>query len=128
MKYRDLRDFVAGLEREGELKRVADPVSAQLEMTALSHRMLLAGDPALWFERPSGYKIPVLTNLFGTTRRVALGMGATEVSELRDVGQMLAHLKEPTPPKGLKDAAKLLQMAKALWDMKPAVARRAACQ
>ncbi|GAB4563639.1 MAG: UbiD family decarboxylase [Rhizobacter sp.] len=128
MKYRDLRDFMDGLERSGELKRVAEPVSARLEMTALSDRVLRAGGPALWFQNPAGYKISALTNLFGTTRRVALGMGATEVNELRDVGRVLASLKEPEPPKGLKDAGKLLQMAKALWDMKPAVVRRAACQ
>jgi len=128
MKYRDLRDFMDGLERSGELKRVAEPVSARLEMTALSDRVLRAGGPALWFQNPAGYKISALTNLFGTTRRVALGMGATEVNELRDVGRVLASLKEPEPPKGLKDAGKLLQMAKALWDMKPTVVRRAACQ
>ncbi len=128
MKYRDLRDFMAGLERSGELKRVAEPVSARLEMTALSDRVLRAGGPALWFQNPAGYKISALTNLFGTTRRVALGMGATEVNELRDVGRVLASLKEPEPPKGLKDTGKLLQMAKALWDMKPATVRRAACQ
>ncbi len=128
MKYRDLRDFMDGLERSGDLKRVLEPVSARLEMTALSDRVLRAGGPALWFQNPSGYKISALTNLFGTTRRVALGMGATEVNELRDVGRVLASLKEPEPPKGLKDAGKLLQMAKALWDMKPASVRRAVCQ
>lgn len=128
MKYRDLREFMAGLEGLGELKRVANPVSARLEMTALSDRMLRAGGPALLFQNPIGYKIPALTNLFGTPKRVAMGMGASEVSELRDVGLVLANLKEPEPPKGLKDAGKLLQMAKALWDMKPAVVRNAACQ
>src|SRR5436190_4225973 len=111
MKYRDLREFMAGLERLGELKRVAEPVSARLEMTALSDRVLRSGGPALWFEQPAGYKISALTNLFGTPKRVAMGMGAAEVSELREVGQMLANLKEPEPPKGLKDTAKLLQMA-----------------
>src|SRR5262249_33711316 len=128
MKYRDLRDFMAGLERFGELRRIAEPVSARLEMTALSDLVLRSGGPALWVQNPDGYKISALTNLFGTPRRVALGMGATEVKELRDVGQLLAGLKEPEPPKGLKDAGKLLQMAKALWDMKPATVRRAACQ
>jgi 4-hydroxy-3-polyprenylbenzoate decarboxylase len=128
MKYRDLRDFMAGLERAGELKRIAEPVSARLEMTAISDSVLRAGGPALWFERPAGYKISALTNLFGTPRRVAQGMGATEVSELRDVGRVLASLKEPEPPKGLKDAGRLLQMVKALWDMKPAAVRSAPCQ
>ncbi len=128
MKYRDLREFIQGLERLGELERVAKPVSARLEMTALSDRVLRAGGPALLFEQPVGYKIPALTNLFGTPRRVAMGMGASEVSELRDVGRVLASLKEPEPPKGLKDAGKLLQMVKALWDMKPAIVRNAPCQ
>jgi 4-hydroxy-3-polyprenylbenzoate decarboxylase len=128
LKYRDLRDFMAGLERIGELKRVAEPVSARLEMTAVSDHVLRAGGPALLFERPAGYKIPALTNLFGTPRRVALGMGAADVSELRDVGRMLAGLKEPEPPRGLKDAGKLLQMARALWDMKPALVRKPPCQ
>jgi 4-hydroxy-3-polyprenylbenzoate decarboxylase len=128
MKYRDLREFVAGLEAMGELRRVAEPVSARLEMTAVSDFVLRQGGPALLFERPDGYNCPVLANLFGTPRRVALGMGATEVSELRDVGRLLARLKEPEPPKGLKDTGRLLQMAKAVWDMKPAVVRHAPCQ
>ena len=87
----------------------------------------MAGGPALLFEKhpACGYKIPVLTNLFGTPKRVAMGMGAGELGELRDVGRMLASLKEPEPPKGLKDAGRLLQMAKALWDMKPAKVRAA---
>ncbi|MBS0435504.1 MAG: UbiD family decarboxylase [Proteobacteria bacterium] len=128
MKYRDLRDFMAGLEKLGELRRVREPVSARLEMTAVSDFVLRAGGPALFFEQPVGYKFPVLANLFGTPRRVALGMGATEVNELREVGQLLARLKEPEPPKGLKDTGRLLQMAKAVWDMKPAVVRSPACQ
>ncbi len=128
MKYRDLRDFVHRLESSGELKRVLQPVSPRLEMTALSDRVLRAGGPALLFERPLGYKVPVLANLFGTPKRVAWGMGAEDVGELRDVGRLLATLKEPEPPRGFKDAGKLVQMAKALWDMKPAVVRDPACQ
>lgn len=128
MKYRDLRDFMSALERCGELRRVAEPVSTRLEMTAVSDFVLRRNGPALWFQQPVGYKISALTNLFGTPKRVALGMGADDVSELRDVGRLLASLKEPEPPKGLKDAGKLLQMAKALWDMKPATVRSAPCQ
>jgi 4-hydroxy-3-polyprenylbenzoate decarboxylase len=128
MKYRDLRDFIDGLERAGELRRVAEPVSARLEMTAVSDFVLRQGGPALWFQNPPGYKISALTNLFGTTRRVAMGMGAEDVTELRDIGRLLASLKEPEPPKGLKDAGKLLGMAKALWDMKPSLVRKPACQ
>ncbi|MDH5538279.1 MAG: UbiD family decarboxylase [Rhizobacter sp.] len=128
MKYRDLRDFLNGLHSLGELKRVAEPVSVRLEMTAVSDAVLRAGGPALLFELPDGFRVCALTNLFGTTKRVALGMGAEDVGELRDVGRLLANLKEPEPPKGLKDAGKLLQMGKALWDMKPAKVRRASCQ
>jgi len=128
MKYSDLRDFLKGLEASGELRRVAVPVSPRLEMTALSDRVLRVAGPALLFEQPAGYKIPVLTNLFGTPARVARGMGAADVGALRDIGHVLASLKEPEPPKGLKDAGRLLQMVKALWDMKPAVVRSPACQ
>ena len=132
MKYRDLRDFVDGLEATGELRRVAEPVSTRLEMTALSNKVLQRAGPALLFEHPvSGaiaYKFPALTNLFGTPARVARGMGAKSPAELRDIGRVLASLKEPEPPKGFKDAGRLLQMAKALWDMKPAVVRAPVCQ
>jgi 4-hydroxy-3-polyprenylbenzoate decarboxylase len=128
MKYLDLRDFLAQLERLGELRKLAEPVSPRLEMTAIGDKLLRAGGPAVLCTNPQGYKIPCLINLFGTTRRVALGMGAESLADLRDVGRLLASLKEPEPPRGLKDAGKLLHMAKALWDMKPAVRRSAPCQ
>src|SRR6218665_1151904 len=110
MKYRDFRVFIHGLEGMGELRRIAEPVSPRLEVTALSDRVLRAEGPALLFERPTGYSTPALTNLFGTTRRVALGMGAQSLAELRDVGHVLATLKEPQPPKALKDSCKLLHI------------------
>ena len=128
MKYNDLRDFIRQLESLGELRKFSQPVSPRLEMTALADKVLRFGGPAVLCTNPQGYKIPCLINLFGTPKRVALGMGVAEVSELREVGTLLASLKEPEPPKGLKDAGKLLQMAKALWDMKPAVRSRAPCQ
>ena len=128
MKYKDLRDFIQSLERAGDLRRVAEPVSVRLEVTAVSDFVLQAGGPALLFENLPGYKLSALTNLFGTTRRVALAMGVDDVSELRDVGHLLANLKEPEPPKGIRDAGKLIRMGKALWDMRPAVVRHAACQ
>ncbi len=127
MKYADLRDFIAGLERSGELRRVLEPVSPHLDITVASDAVLRAGGPALLFERPPGYAMPVLTNLFGTPKRVALGMGSDDPAELREVGELLATLKEPQPPARLKDAGRLLQMAKALWDMKPARVARPAC-
>ncbi|ODV02147.1 MAG: 3-octaprenyl-4-hydroxybenzoate decarboxylase [Rubrivivax sp. SCN 70-15] len=128
MKYRDLRDFTAQLERQGELRKLADPVSPRLEMTAIGDKLLRQGGPAVLFENPVGYDIPCLINLFGTPKRVALGMGAESAAELRDIGRLLAALKEPDPPKGLKDTGRLLQMAKAVWDMKPALRRSAPCQ
>ena len=128
MKYRDLRHFLQQLEAMGELRRVAEPVSARLEMTALADRVLRAGGPAMLVENPVGYKIPALINLFGTPTRVALGMGTEGLDGLREVGRVLASLKEPEPPRGLKDAGRLLQMVKALWDMKPATVRNARCQ
>ena len=128
MKYKDLRDFMAQLESLGELHRLHEPVSARLEMTALADRVLRAGGPAILVTKPVGYKIPALVNLFGVPRRVALGMGAQDLDGLRDVGRVLASLKEPEPPKGLKDAGRLMGMVKALWDMKPSVVRSAPCQ
>jgi 4-hydroxy-3-polyprenylbenzoate decarboxylase len=128
MKYRDLRDFAGQLERLGELRRVAEPVSPHLEMTALADKVLRAQGPALWFERPSGHSVPVLANLFGTPRRVALGMGVDDVLALRDIGRLLAGLKEPEPPQGLKDAGRLVHMARALWDMKPVRRRNGPCR
>lgn len=129
MKYRDLRDFIAGLERQGELRRVAQPVSPHLEMTALADKVLRAAGPALLFENTTVTGgVPVLANLFGTPRRVALGMGAQDVRDLRDVGRLLAALKEPDPPKSLREVGKLWDMAKAVWDMKPQRVRSAPCQ
>ena len=103
MQYRDLRDFLAQLEKLGELKRVRTAVSPRLEMTEICQRVLKKGGPAILFERPAGHSIAVLGNLFGTTRRVALAMGAESIEALRDIGRLLAYLKEPEPPKGFMD-------------------------
>ncbi len=90
MKYKDLRDFIDLLEKKGELKRITQEIDPYLEMTEISDRTLRAKGPALLFENPKGYDMPVLTNLFGTPKRVAMGMGQTDVSELREVGKLLA--------------------------------------
>ncbi|MBI4293508.1 MAG: 4-hydroxy-3-polyprenylbenzoate decarboxylase, partial [Betaproteobacteria bacterium] len=103
MQYRDLRDFLAQLEKLGELKRVRTAVSPRLEMTEICQRLLSKGGPAVLFERPAEHSIAVLGNLFGTPRRVALAMGAESIEALRDVGRLLAYLKEPEPPKGFMD-------------------------
>ena len=133
MKYRDLRDFIAQLERMGELRRIAAPVSTRLEMTEISDRVLRAEGPALLFEnaRHNGQpaQMPVLANLFGTPARVARGMGADDVSALRDIGELLASLREPEAPKGLRDAlAKVSMLKSALWDMSPKNVKSPACQ
>jgi 4-hydroxy-3-polyprenylbenzoate decarboxylase len=128
MKYSDLRDFISQLQQLGELKRVDVPVSPYLEMTEICDRTLRSGGPALIFEKPEGHSIPVLGNLFGTTRRVALGMGADDISELRKIGHVLSTLKEPEPPRGFKDVLGLGSMVKSLWDMAPREHRSAPCQ
>jgi 4-hydroxy-3-polyprenylbenzoate decarboxylase len=128
MKYSDLRDFIRQLEERGDLRRIRVPVSPTLEMTEICDRTLRAGGPALLFEQPAGADIPVLGNLFGTPQRVAFAMGADTVSALRDVGELLASLKEPEPPRGFKDAlGKVAMLKAALWDMAPKVVRSAAC-
>ena len=127
MSYRDLREFLSQLESRGELKRISAEVSPRLEMTEIADRVLRAGGPALLFERPAGgHGMPVLANLFGTVQRVAAAMGMADAAALRDMGRLLAHLKEPEPPKGLQD----------LWDrfvkqainMAPRERSSAACQ
>ncbi|MEJ2566565.1 MAG: UbiD family decarboxylase, partial [Gammaproteobacteria bacterium] len=128
MIYTDLRDFLAKLERENELKRIQLEVDPRLEMTEICDRTLQAGGPALLFERPTGHTIPVLGNLFGTPRRVALGMGQESVAALREVGELLAYLKEPEPPKGFKDAWEKFPVLKQVLNMAPKIVARAACQ
>lgn len=128
MKYKDLRDFIAQLEQRGELVRISQPVDPVLEMTEIADRTLRGGGPALLFENPKGYTVPVLANLFGTPKRVALGMGQDEVSALREVGKLLAFLKEPEPPKGLKDAFSKLPIFKQVLNMSPKQVKKAACQ
>ena len=132
MQYTDLRDFLARLEQAGELRRVATPVSPHLEMTEVCDRVLRAGGPAILFEKPAGYDMPVVGNLFGTVRRVALGMGADDPSALRGIGSLLAALKEPDPPKGLRDLweklPQLRQLASKVLDMAPKLVDGAPCQ
>jgi len=131
MKYRDLRDFLSQLEARGELKRVAAAVDPRLEMTEICDRVLRRGGPALLFERPAGYAIPVLGNLFGTVKRVALGMGVDAddpTPALRDLGRLLAQLKEPEPPRGWKDLWEKLPLLKQVLTMQPREVSSAPCQ
>ncbi len=128
MKYRDLRDFLSRLEASGELKRVGVEVDPRLEITEICDRVLKAGGPALLFEKPKGHTIPVLGNLFGTPRRVALGMGQESVEALREVGKLLASLKEPEPPQGFRDALERLPLLKQAFAMAPKEVSSAPCQ
>ncbi|MDD2738516.1 MAG: UbiD family decarboxylase, partial [Methylomonas lenta] len=128
MKYKDLRDFIQQLEKQGELKRIRTEVDPYLEMTVICDRMLKQGGPALLFENPKGYNIAVLGNLFGTPKRVAMGMGAKDVSELRGIGELLAYLKEPEPPKGFRDAMEKLPTFKQVLNMAPKIISSPACQ
>lgn len=128
MKYKDLRDFLVQLEQRGDLKRVDIEVDPHLEMTEICDRLLKQAGPAVLFERPAGHTIPVLGNLFGTPERVALGMGQTSVSALREVGKLLAYLKEPDPPKGLRDAWEKLPVLKQVLNMAPKQLASAPCQ
>ena len=128
MKYADLRDFLAQLEARGELKRIAQQIDPHLEMTEICDRTLRAKGPALLFENPKGHTIPVLGNLFGTPERVALGMGAESVEALRDIGRLLAFLKEPEPPKGFKDLWEKLPTFKQVLNMPTKLVKSAPCQ
>jgi len=128
MKYKDLRDFIQMLEKRGQLKRISQPVDPKLEMTEICDRTLRAGGPALLFENPIGSDIPVLANLFGTTERVAMGMGEKDITALRGVGELLAFLKEPEPPKGLKDAWQKMPIFKQVLNMGPKEVSKAPCQ
>ncbi|MCO7246513.1 MULTISPECIES: 4-hydroxy-3-polyprenylbenzoate decarboxylase [Halomonadaceae] len=128
MKYHDLREFITALEAQGELKRITAEVDPYLEITEICDRTLRAGGPALLFENVKGHDMPLLGNLFGTPKRVALGMGQESVEALREVGKLLAFLKEPDPPKGLKDAWSKLPIFKQVLSMGPKQVKRAPVQ
>ena len=128
MKYKDLRDFIRQLEAKGELVRITQPIDTDLEMTEIADRTLRAGGPALLFENPKNHDMPVLANLFGTPERVAIGMGQESVEALREVGKLLAYLKEPEPPKGLKDLWEKLPVFKQVLNMPAKVLKKAPCQ
>ncbi|MEM0910684.1 MAG: 4-hydroxy-3-polyprenylbenzoate decarboxylase [Pseudomonadota bacterium] len=128
MKYTDLRDFIEKLEEMGELKRVTLPIDTDLEMTEIADRTLRAGGPAILFENPKNHDMPVLANLFGTPKRVALGMGQESVEALREVGKLLAFLKEPEPPKGIKDLVSKIPIFKQVLNMPAKEVKKAPCQ
>ncbi|MDE0929057.1 MAG: 4-hydroxy-3-polyprenylbenzoate decarboxylase [Halioglobus sp.] len=128
MKYTDLRDFIAALEKRGELVRIQTEVDPKLEITEIADRTLRAGGPALLFENPKGFNTPVLANLFGTEQRVALGMGAQDLTALREIGELLAYLRQPDPPKGMRDLWDKAPLLKRVLHMAPKVVRNPLCQ
>jgi 4-hydroxy-3-polyprenylbenzoate decarboxylase len=128
VKYTDLRDFIAALEQRGELVRIQTEVDPRLEMTEIADRTLRAGGPALLFENPKGYSTPVLANLFGTEQRVALGMGARDLKALREIGEILAYLRQPDAPKGMRDLWDKAPLLKQVLHMAPKVVRNPPCQ
>jgi len=128
MKYADLREFISQLEARGELKRITAEVSPRLEMTEVCDRVLRAGGPALLFERPKGHDIPVLANLFGSVGRIAAAMGLSDVKDLKEVGKLLAYLKEPEPPKGLADLWEKFPLFRQVLNMAPKERSSGPCQ
>lgn len=128
MPHSDLRSFLDYLESQGELKRISHPVDPNLEMTEICDRVLRAGGPALLFENPVGFSMPVLANLFGTEKRVAMGMGKDNIEALHEVGELLAFLRQPDPPKGLRDAWRQLPVFKQVLNMGPKLVGKGLCQ
>ena len=128
MQYKDLREFIDQLEKDGDLKRISQKIDPNLEITEISDRTLRQKGPALLFEKAGDSAIPLLSNLFGTEQRVAKAMGESQVTALRDVGKLLAFLKEPEPPKGFIDAVKSLPIYRKILDMSPKVVRNPLCQ
>jgi 4-hydroxy-3-polyprenylbenzoate decarboxylase len=128
MKHSDLRSFISFLEQQGELVRITQEIDPNLEMTEISDRTLRAKGPALLFENPKGYSMPVLCNLFGTPKRVAMGMGQESVAALRDVGELLAFLKQPEPPKDLRDLWDKRHDFKQVLNMPVKSVKKAPCQ
>jgi len=128
MSFSDLREFISELEKRGLFQRIQTEISSKLEITEISDRVLRDGGPALLFENVTGSQIPVLTNLFGTAERIALGMGRDSADELREIGELLAYLKEPEPPKGLKDAWAKFPILKKVMHMQPKNVKKAPWQ
>ena len=128
MALSNFRNFLDYLEQQGELKRISYPVNPYLEMTEIADRVLRSQGPALLFENPIGYKIPVLCNLFGTAKRVAMAMGREETTELREIGELLAFLREPEPPKGIRQFFNVLPKYKQVLNMPVKHRSSAPCQ
>ena len=128
MKFRDLREFLSMLEASGDLVRIKEEIDPNLEMTEIADRTLRGGGPALLFENPKGYDMPLLANLFGTEKRVAQGMGADSIEALREIGELLAYLRQPDPPNGMRDLIDKAPLLKKVLNMGPKTISRPPCQ
>ena len=116
------------LEASGDLVRIKEEIDPNLEMTEIADRTLRGGGPALLFENPKGYDMPLLANLFGTEKRVAQGMGADSIEALREIGELLAYLRQPDPPKGMRDLIDKAPLLKKVLNMGPKTISRPPCQ
>ncbi|AAQ00092.1 MULTISPECIES: UbiD family decarboxylase [Prochlorococcus] len=110
----DMRDFLSLLEKKGQLRRISKPVDPDLELAAISDRVLSMGGPALLFENVIGSSMPVAINLLGTIERVVWSMGLSSQDELEGLGKKLSYLQQPEPPKGIK---KTIEFGGILWDL-----------
>ncbi|MCZ6902603.1 MAG: UbiD family decarboxylase [Rickettsia endosymbiont of Ixodes persulcatus] len=132
MSFKDLLEFLKFLEKNGELKRISTEVKTDLEITEISRRVLAQGGPALLFEnviKADGTKsdIPVLTNLYARIKRICMGLKLQNVEELRELGVLLAFLKQPQPPASFKETLSMLPLAKRIFAMSPKTISKAAC-
>ncbi|MDQ3214121.1 MAG: UbiD family decarboxylase, partial [Acidobacteriota bacterium] len=125
--YQNLNEFIAALDTERELARITDPVSPDLEIGALTDRASKSpgGGPGLFFERPTGFDIPVAVNLFGSMKRICMALG---VRSLNDLAREIEDLTTPKIPGGMLDALKMLPMVNRLRDLMPRTVKDAACQ
>lgn len=127
MPFRDLREFVNTLEKKGDLVRIKAEVDPYLEITEILERLLASEGPAVIFENVKGHNIPVVANLYGTMERVALGLESDEAG-LEAIGEFLAYLQQPEPPKGLVEAIKKLPFFAKVMNLTPKVVNQAPCQ
>ncbi len=125
---RTLRDFIAQLEKSGQLKRITTAIDPRFEITEVCDRTLRCGGPALLFERPTGHAMPVLANLFGTPERITLAMGRRSVAELRELGDLLGMLREPEPPARISDVLKRLGLVRSMLKMPAHTTTHPPCQ
>jgi 4-hydroxy-3-polyprenylbenzoate decarboxylase len=127
-RFEDLRGFLDHLDERGDLRKIDEPLSPELELTEVSRRVLARGGPALLFTAPRGARMPVLTNLFGTRQRIATALGVEPDDGFRELGNLLAALRAPPPPTSFTGALRSLPLLREALNMAPRVLRSAPCQ